>query len=68
MSRKTGKKRHSILKIAAVLLTFTVVIALTLMLNTQIIVGAIQKLSADTVNTVNSYEPLSEPIEGIKDN
>jgi acetyl esterase/lipase len=68
MSRKTGKKRHIILKIAAVLLTFTVVIALTLMLNTQIIVGTIQKLSADTVNTVNSYEPLSEPIEGIKDN
>ena len=36
--------------------------------HTQIVVGMIQKLSAGTVNTVNSYEPLSQPMEGLKDN
>lgn len=36
--------------------------------HTQIIVGMIQKLSASTVNTVNLYEPLGEPMEGLKDN
>lgn len=68
MSRKTGKKRHTLLIILAVLLAFPVIAALTLMTHTQIIVGTIQKLSASTVNTINSYEPLGEPMEGVKDN
>ena len=38
------------------------------MTHTQIIVGTIQKLAAGTVNTINSYEPLGDPMEGIKDN
>lgn len=54
--------------ILAVLLAFPVIAALTLMTHTQIIVGTIQKLSASTVNTINSYEPLGEPMEGVKDN
>ena len=36
--------------------------------HTQIVVGMIQKLSAGTVNTSNSYEPLGQPMEGLKDN
>ena len=68
MSRKTGKKRHTLLIVLALLLAVPAIAALILMTHTQIIVGAIQKLSAGTVNTVNSYEPLSEPMEGIKDN
>lgn len=68
MSRKTGKKRHTLLIILAVLLAVPVIAALTLMAHTQIIVGTIQKLSASTVNTINSYEPLGEPMEGVKDN
>ena len=36
--------------------------------HTQIIVGAIQKLSQNTVNTKNLYSPLGEPTEGIKEN
>ena len=68
MSRKTGKKRHTLLIILAVLLAVPVIAALTLMTHTQIIVGTIQKLSASTVNTINSYEPLGEPMEGVKDN
>ena len=68
MSRKTGKKKHTILIVLAVLLAIPVIAALILMTHTQIIVGAIQKLSANTVNTINSYDPLGEPMEGIKDN
>ena len=67
MSRKTGKKRHTVLIVLAVLPAVPAIIALILMTHTQIIVGTIQKLSAGTVNTINSYEPLGDPIEGIKD-
>ena len=42
-----------------------VVLVLT---HTQTIVGMIQKLSSGTVNTANVYEPLGEPMEGLKDN
>ncbi len=68
MSKKTGKKRHTLLIVLAILLAVPAVSALILMTHTQIIVGAIQKLSANTVNTINSYEPLGEPMEGLKDN
>lgn len=68
MSRKTGKKRHTLLIILAILLAVLAIAALILMTHTQIIVGTIQKLSASTVNTINSYEPLGSPMEGIKDN
>lgn len=68
MSEKKKKK------IRIVLITFIVILAvfavgvLILLTHTQIIVGMIQKLSANTVNTVNSYEPLGKPMEGVKDN
>lgn len=68
MSGKTGKKRHTLLIVLAVLLAVPVIAALILMTHTQIIVGTIQKLSASTVNTINSYDPLGEPMEGEKDN
>lgn len=68
MSRKAGKKKHTILIVLAVLLAIPAIAALILMTHTQIIVGAIQKLSASTVNTINSYDPLGEPMEGLKDN
>ena len=54
--------------ILAILPAVLATTALILMTHTQIIVGAIQKLSANTVNTINSYEPLGEPEEGVKDN
>ncbi len=68
MSIKTGKKRHTLLIVLTILLAALGTAALILMTHTQIIVGAIQKLSAGTVNTINSYEPLGEPMEGVKDN
>ena len=61
-------------KIRKVLIIFIVILAvlaggiLFVLTHTQIIVGTIQKLSASTVNTVNVYEPLGEPMEGLKDN
>ena len=68
MSRKTGKKKHALLIALAILLVVLATGTLILMTHTQIIVGTIQKLSADTVNTINSYDPLGETMEGIKDN
>lgn len=68
MSRKTGEKRHTLLIVLAILLAVLTTAALILMTHTQIIVGTIQKLSASTVNTINSYDPLGEPMEGLKDN
>lgn len=54
--------------VLAVLLAIPAIAALILMTHTQIIAGAIQKLSASTVNTINSDDPLGEPMEGLKDN
>ena len=68
MSKTAGKKKHTLLIVLAILLAVLVTGALILMTHTQIIVGMIQKLSANTVNTINSYDPLGEPMEGIKDN
>ena len=68
MSSKNQKKKHVLLIILVILLMVPAIVALILMTHTQIIVGAIQKLSANTVNTINSYEPLCEPMEGVKDN
>jgi acetyl esterase/lipase len=68
MSRKPGKKKHTLLIVLAVILVVPVIAALILMTHTQFIVGSIQKLSAGTVNTKNSYEPLGETMEGVKDN
>ena len=56
------------MKIFVALLGIAATAALILLTHTQIIVGSIQKLSAGTVNTINSYEPLGEPMEGVKDN
>ena len=67
MSRTAGKKKHTLLIVLAILLAALAAGALILMTHTQIIVGTIQKLSANTVNTKNSYEPLGEPMEGVKD-
>ncbi|MGX8686836.1 MAG: alpha/beta hydrolase [bacterium] len=68
MNRKKGKKRHILLTILVILLAVPAIAGLILTTHTQIIVGAVQKLAAGTVNTVNSYEPLGEPMEGIRDN
>ena len=66
-----GKTKKTIRRILTILIVTLVVLAggvLFVLTHTQIIVGTIQKLSASTVNTANVYEPLGEPMEGLKDN
>lgn len=65
---KGKKKLKKILIIVIAVLTVLAGGVLFVLSHTQIVVGMIQKLSAGTVNTVNSYEPLSQPMEGLKDN
>lgn len=54
--------------ILIIVLAVPAIAGLILTTNTQIIVGAVQKLAAGTVNTINTYGPLGEPMEGIRDN
>ncbi len=68
MSKKTGKKKHTFFIVMAVILIILIAAALILMTHTQIIVSAIQSMSAATVNTKNLYEPLGTPMEGMKEN
>ena len=65
MNGKTIRRILTILIVTLVVLAGGVLFVLT---HTQIIVGTIQKLSANTVNTANVHEPLGEPTEGLKDN
>lgn len=65
------KKKKTMRKILIAFIVILAVLAggvLFALTHTQIIVGTIQKLSAGTVNTANIYEPLGEPMEGLKDN
>lgn len=62
------KKVPKILIVFIIILVALAGVALLALTHTQIIVGTIQKLSASTVNTANVYEPLGEPMEGLKDN
>ena len=65
---KGKKKLKKILIIVVAVLAVLAGGVLFVLSHTQIIVGMIQKLSAGTVNTANSYEPLGQPMEGLKDN
>ena len=65
---KGKKKLKKILIIVVAVLAVLAGGMLFVLSHTQIIVGMIQKLSAGTVNTANSYEPLGQPMEGLKDN
>lgn len=66
------KKRMGCLRVlamvAGVACALIVALALVLLTHTQIIVGAIQSISADTVKTTNTYEPEGEPIDAVRDN
>ena len=65
---KVKKKLKKILIIVVAVLAVLAGGVLFVLSHTQIVVGMIQKLSAGTVNTANSYEPLGQPMEGLKDN
>lgn len=54
--------------IIGVLAALAVAGYITITTHPQIIVGAIQSMSKDQINTQNLYEPLNEPYEGLKEN
>lgn len=54
--------------IIGVLAVLAVAIYFIVTTHPQIIVGAIQSMSKNQVNTQNLYEPLNEPYEGLKEN
>ncbi len=72
MSTIKPKKKHRLLKGIGItfcaMAVFVVGLFFLLMTHTQIIVGAIQNLLQETVNTKNLYEPLHEPVQATKDN
>ena len=68
MNEKKKKTIRKILIILFIIFAIPVGGVLFVLTHTQVIVGMIQKLSASTVNTANVYEPLGEPMEGLKDN
>ena len=66
----TGKKKrkHLFLKILAVIIVVSICGILAVLTHPQIIVGAVQKLSAAQVNTSNSFEPLNAPVQAVREN
>lgn len=63
------KKFLKVIGIIILILVLLIVLGyFTLMTHTQIIVGFIQNISSETVNTKNSFEPLREAYEGTKSN
>lgn len=54
--------------VVGVLLLILIVGYFFLMTHTQIIVGFIQNMSKDVINTQNLYEPLNNPIQDFKNN
>ena len=68
MSRKQGKRRHGFLMALAIIIIIAIGGYFFLVTHTQIIVGAVQKLSQGTVNTKNLFSPLGDPTEGVKEN
>lgn len=64
----TKKGKRLFLKILGVLVIIVASLIMTVLTHPQIIVGTIQRLSGETINTKNLYEPLGNPMEGTKDN
>lgn len=63
------KKFLKVIGIIILILVLLIILGyFILMTHTQIIVGFIQNISSETVNTKNSFEPLREAYEGTKSN
>jgi acetyl esterase/lipase len=68
MKEKTRGRLRLLAKVVGGMCVALVVLALVLTTHTQIIVGAIQALSAGTVKTTNTFEPEGEPVDAVRDN
>ncbi len=64
--------KHKVWKVLGIIFGITLFLLIggyfILMTHTQIIVGFIQNMSKDVINTQNLYEPLNEPIQDFKNN
>ena len=63
-----GKKRHILWRFLLIFAALILGLFFLLMTHTQLIVGAVQTLAQQTVNTKNLYEPLNAPVEGVREN
>ena len=68
MKEKTKRRLRLLARVVGGICVALVVLALVLATHTQIVVGAIQALSAGTVKTTNTYEPEGEPMDAVRDN
>jgi acetyl esterase/lipase len=68
MKEKTKRRLRLLARVIGGICVALVVLALVLATYTQIVVGAIQALSAGTVKTTNTYEPEGEPMDAVRDN
>jgi acetyl esterase/lipase len=68
MKEKTRGRLRLLAKVVGGICVALVVLALVLATHTQIIVGAIQALSAGTVKTTNTFEHEGEPVDAVRDN
>ncbi len=66
------KGKHKVWKVLGIIFGVLIILGICgyfiLMTHTQIIVGFIQNMSKDVVNTKNLYEPLNKPIQDFKNN
>ena len=68
MKEKTKRRLRLLARVVGGICVALVALALVLATHTQIVVGAIQALSAGTVKTTNTYEPEGEPMDAVRDN
>ncbi len=70
MSKEKGKAvcLSMLVRLAVGACVLIAALVLVLLTHTQIIVGAIQSLSAGTVKTTNTFEPEGEPMDAVRDN
>lgn len=68
MEEKTRRRLRLLARVMAGICVALVVLALVLVTHTQIVVGAIQTLSASAVKTTNTFKPEGELMDATRDN
>ncbi len=70
--KEKSKGKHKVWKVLGIIFGIILFLLIAgyfiLMTHTQIIVGFIQNMSKDVINTQNLYEPLNKPIQDFKNN
>ena len=68
MKEKTRGRLRLLARVTGEICIAIVVLALVLATHTQIVIGAIQKLSAGTVKATNTYKPEGKHVDAVRDN